>query len=527
MRKLISLGVTALVVAASSGTAVAQAAAPERSSALVFGACPADIATPYPHLTCANVRVPVDYANPAAGTTTLLISKSAATDPAKRRGVMLMDPGGPGRGGADYIGRLTQPDASGNTRLPAKVLAAYDVIGLDPRGVAHSSPISCVDPSFWAGPQPDPDASANRLKLWKQWGDFSAACARNAGPLLAHMGTRDVAQDMDQIRAQLGESKISYLGFSYGAYLGAVYATLFPGRVDRMILDGNVDPTPERLWYKATLAQNEKLQKRHDAWLSWVATYDDVFHLGTTLDRTRAAWNATLAEFRATPHGEVGGSELLSLAYGSAMSESLWIPLAQALSDYVVNHDDSMLVAFAAPSADAANENYNAAYNAIICRDAPFPAETIEYERDAGKSAQTSQFAYLNMWTSGSACASWTVPSRQRVLPTGAGLPPILMFNSVDDAATPYEGALKMHQALPSSVLVTELDSGKHTVFAGPFLSINPAAQRIGADYLVDGKLPSGDISIPGHALPVPTAASAASARESVRGAVPALPGAE
>ncbi|MEV1002704.1 alpha/beta hydrolase [Nonomuraea sp. NPDC050202] len=508
MRRVLASGVAAGAVALAvlPGTPTAANAASAEQS-VAFGSCPADLAAPYPHLTCATVQVPIDYANPGAGHTSVLLSKAAAKDPSKRRGVLLINPGGPGAGGAEYVGRLSKPNASGVTRLPSRVLDSYDVIGMDPRGVAHSSPISCVDPSYWAGPQPDPDPGANRLKLWKIWDDFAAGCGRNAGALLGRMGTKDVARDMDAIREKLGESKISYLGYSYGTYLGAVYGTMFPQRVDRMILDSSVDPTPTRMWYQATLAQNPKVQRRLEEWLGWVAKHDDVFGLGSTLDQTRAAWNATLSDFRTTPHGQVGGSELLGIAYGATFGESLWVPLAQALSDYVVKDDDASLVALAAPATDAATENGIASFNAVICRDAAWPAETIEYERDAGRSAQTSQFAYYNMWNSGSACATWSVANETRVLPTGDGLPPILMFNSIGDPSTPYEGALNMHKALPSSVLVTEQDSGKHGVFANPVASTNPAAQRIGEDYLVDGLLPAGDVSIPGHALPVPTSA--------------------
>lgn len=522
MKKWFLAALVAAVSTASGGVAASAAAtAPSAPRAGIgFGACPSDLAQSYPDLTCAKVSVPVDYADPGKGSTSVLISKRAARDPAKRRGTLLVDPGGPGAGGAAYVGKLTKPDAAGATRLPAAVLDSYDVIGLDPRGVAHSAdPVSCVDPSYLAGPRPDPDAAANRAAYWTYWTGFARGCEDKSGSLLAHVGTRDVARDMDRIRADLGESKISYLGFSYGTYLGAVYGTMFPGRVDRMVLDGNVDPTPEKMWYRAALAQDAAVQKRFESWEAWAAKYDGTFHLGTTAEQVASAWNRTLADFRKSPHGAVGANELLTTVLGMMYDDSSFQPLAQAVADYTRNGDDAGLVGLATPGTTADAERSTASYTAVICRDAAWPADKSTYETDAAKEAATSQFAWSNMWSSGTPCRDWPVAHEQRVLPDGKGLPPILMFNATGDPATPYAGALRMHRALPSSVLVTEKDSGKHCVFANPLSETNADAQRIGADYLVDGKLPGGDTTIPGHALPVP---SQATARKAV--GVPVVP---
>ncbi|MEU4197041.1 alpha/beta fold hydrolase [Kribbella sp. NPDC026611] len=499
----------ALALIAPAAPAVAAVAAPvaDPTSSLAFGACPADIAQPFPALTCATLQVPVDYTQPDGATISLLVTKRAANDPSKRLGALLLNPGGPGGAGSLSAGGLTKPDATGFTRLQPAVLDAYDVIGFDPRGVAHSDGISCTDPSYFSAPQPDPDVPANRSKLWKLWGGYADACGEKAGDLLSHLGTVDVARDMDRIRDALGEQKLNYVGFSYGTYLGAVYGKLFPQRVGRMILDGNIDPTPRDVWYQAGLAQSVAIQKRFDSYLGWVAKYDSVFHLGSTVDAVRAAWNSTLTNFRTTPHGVVGGHELLAGAYGVMFSESGWIPFTKALSTYVVGGDDSALVTFAAPDTSAKGEQFNAIFNAVICVDSPWPSKA-RYERDGVRTAKVSQFAWYNMWTSGSACRNWPVPSARPLKITGKDLPGILMFNTIGDPATPYAGALKLHASLPTSVLVTELDSGKHCVFANSRAMVNVAANDIGTRYLVTGELPAQDTSVPGHALPVPTAAA-------------------
>ncbi len=475
---------------------------------LVFGACPADIAQPFPLLSCATLQVPVDYRNPHGTTIPLLVTKHTAKDPSKRLGALLVNPGGPGGGGATYAGSLTRPDATGFTRLQPAVLDAYDVIGFDPRGVAHSAPISCTDPTYFPTPQPDPDAPSSRNALWSLWSGYADGCAAKAGPLLPHLGTDNVARDMDRIRAALGEQKLNYAGFSYGTYLGSVYTALFPQRVGRMILDGNVDPTPRDVWYKAGLAQSAAFQKRFDSYLGWVAKYDAVFHLGTSADAVRAQWDKTLADFRSTPHGVVGGHELLAASAGVMFSESGWIAFTRALSTYAVDGDDSALVGFAAPDTSPRAEQTTAIFNAVICVDSLWPASKARYEWDAARLSKVSQYAWDNIWTNGSACRDWPVPNHAPIHVSGKGLPGILMFNTVGDPATPYAGALKLHKVLRSSVLVTERDSGKHCVFSNSRALVNTAANDIGTKYLLTGELPPADMSVPGHALPVPTPAA-------------------
>lgn len=509
MRKLLT---TCLAGALTLGGLAGLGSTASAVQTIDFGACPADLATAYPELTCANVQVPLDYARPFGKQVTLLVSKVPAKNPAKRQGSLFVNPGGPGGGAADYVGRLSKPNGDGVTRLPASVLEAYDVIGMDPRGVAHSSPVHCVDPSAFAGPQPDPDNPVNFDAIWKFWGTFAKGCDEKSHSLLPHLGTRNVARDMDTLRVRLGGGKLNYLGFSYGTYLGAVYGEMFPQQVGRMVLDGNMNPEPTNLYYEAGLAQAPAMQARVENWLKWVAQYDSVFHLGKTFEQAKAAWDATLADFRKAPHGQVGANELLSAVFGTMYAEPGWTPLAQALSDYVVKKDDAALVDYAQPATDAGNEQSTAAFNAIACVDTAWPTDRAVWERDGAKAAKVSQFGYYNLWTS-AACAQWPVPQESRVLPSGRGLPKILMFNTIGDPATPYAGALKLHKRLPGSVMVTELDSGKHCVFANPIAAVNPDAQRIGADYLVTGALPAKDISIPGHALPVPAAGTQASAR--------------
>ncbi|HWL89511.1 MAG TPA: alpha/beta fold hydrolase [Polyangiaceae bacterium] len=248
-------------VSQSAGGSVNDDAPNERltttSTPLQFGACPPEVAGPYPNLTCATLQVPLDYDQPSGEKITLTISKAAATNPAKRRGVALLNRGGPGLNG------LATAGARANA-LPA-VNADYDIIGFDPRGVGHSTPISCTDASFFNHPVPDPDSPATRDLNWKRSAEYAQACADNAGKYLPYMSMENYARDMDSIRVALGESKISYIGFSWGTYLGAVYSQLFPDKVAHMLFAGNMDPTPSKIFYQQILDQDQPAVARQYA----------------------------------------------------------------------------------------------------------------------------------------------------------------------------------------------------------------------------------------------------------------------
>jgi pimeloyl-ACP methyl ester carboxylesterase len=463
-------------------------------AALRFGPCPPDVSKPYPRMQCATVEVPLNYNAPAGERIPLTISRLPARNRATRRGVLLVNPGGPGGPGVSFAGELSQA-------LPPAVLDSYDLIGFDPRNTGHSAPIHCADPeTYWKDPLPDPDSPATRALNWRRASEYSNACAQHAGKYLPFLTTVDNARDIDQIRAALGESKINYLGYSYGTYLGAVYGQLFPHRVDRMILDSSVNPDPASVWYRDNFGQDVPAQRRLNEFFDWIARYDGVFHLGANRAQVAAAWTGILNDLRAKPHGPLGPYEFIDITFSTLYGEKQWPSLAHAISDYRVRHDDRALVSNVSPK-DSASENLNSVYNAVECADSAWPPSHAQWDGDAQRMRhQAPLAAWYNMW-SVAPCATWRAPHGRPIRITGAGLPRILMFNSVDDMATPYVGALAMHRSLPSSVLVTETNAGEHGVYA---LSGNAVATRWGTDYLVHGTLPRGDIRIPGHPLPDP-----------------------
>ncbi|MFC0111836.1 alpha/beta hydrolase [Kibdelosporangium aridum] len=515
MRKFLTLGLTMVLTV---GTAAAVSTSAYAAPQLEFGACPQDVAQVYPGLKCATVNVPLDYSRPFGARMNVLVSRHASTNPAKRRGVLFVNPGGPSGSAVMQAGKLSHPNTTGYTRLPKEVLEAYDIIGVDSRGTGHSEPLSCVGEDYWRQLQPDPDLPEERDKSWERWKAFARSCAEKNGDKLKHIGSRNVIRDMDHVRTLLGEERISYLGYSYGTYLGSAYAELYPGRVDRMILDSSMNPVEPQMWYHNSTGQVTAGVARERDYLNWIARYDTVFHLGKTYEQVNAAWQKMLGDFRKQPRGplkNVGAVELMDVYIANLSHELYWEPLAKAMADYVLRGDERAVLDWATPAGGAAGESFIAGMISIACIDSDAPADRTKIERDFGELAKTSDFAWYNV-SIPSACANWPAGHDQRVVPSGRNLPPILMFGTDGDSATPYVNTVAMHKQLPSSVLVTERGSGTHCVFGSNPAMVNWEAQRIGKEYLVDGVLPNGDIDIAPHPLPVPTAGTAATARPAV-----------
>ncbi|GAA3091164.1 hypothetical protein GCM10010530_15850 [Kribbella aluminosa] len=223
---------------------------------------------------CGDLKVPLDYARPDGPKITLALSRLRATG--ERIGAMVLNDGGPGGPGLSMPLRLRPEMKAAGTR--------YDLIGLDPRFVGRSTPIDCKLPYAawpWAGGADR--ASFDRVSA--QVADVARRCGANAGQYLQYVNTRNTARDIDQVRAALGERKISYLGYSYGTYLGSVYLQLFPGRTDRVLLDGPIDPVPYGPRLLRTIGPANESALR--SWATWAAARNSTYHLGR---RRRRCW---------------------------------------------------------------------------------------------------------------------------------------------------------------------------------------------------------------------------------------------
>jgi len=472
----------------SSGSA-AHPAPPGASSALAWRPCPQDAggAPNAARLECASLAVPLNYQDPGGRKITLELSEIPATAPAAQfQGDLLVNPGGPGAPGLS----MAAATAAG---LTPNVAADYNIVGFDTRGVGASVPALSCDPSFFSRPRPDyvPANAAAEQVLINRARSYAAGCEKKFGWLLPYMTTEDVARDMDSIRAALGQQQISYYGVSYGTYLGQVYATLFPHRIRRMVLDSVVDPAGA--WYADNIDQDYAFQGRMTAFFAWIASNDAAFQLGGTEAEVSATVNATMAQLAAHPIAGpsgplIGPDELSDTLLVGGYSSAWWPYLADAFAAYVHGGSSAGLVSLYREVGQQ-NENEFAVYTAVECGDVNWPRSWARWNADTRRVYRTAPFeAWGNAWFN-AACAFW--PVKGPVLPpriNGSGLPPILMLQGSLDAATPYQGALVARRALPTARMVVVEGGGNH----GQSLA-DPADPCVNAyldGYLATGALP-------------------------------------
>lgn len=474
--------------------------------------CPADWGQLPKPIQCGFVTVPVDYAKPNGRTIKIAVDRAKSTGTAdERQGALVYNPGGPGGSGLRFPTRVTSKNP-----LYANIAKAYDFVGFDPRGVGRSAPISCVDPQEFAkAPKADPVPSSEadkraQRKLAKEYAD---GCFERSGDLLPYLTTMNTARDVDVVRAALGEKKLNYLGVSYGTYLGAVYGTLFPTHVRRMIVDSVVNPAQDNIWYKANLEQDIAFEGRFKDWEKWVAQHDDAFHLGTTQAAVHQNWLKLRASAKDKPiGGVVGPAELIGWFQKAAYYDSSWVPVAQTWSKYVAG-DEKPLIEAAGPNMDdkagnIAAENGNAVYTAVECADAKWPTSWNKWDRDNTRVDRQAPFmTWSNAWMN-LPCATWKGPQYNPIeVTTHKGLPQTLIVQSDRDAATPYEGAVELHKRFRGSQLITEKGAGSHGVTG----LVNPCINTKVDAYLLTGKLTGGsDVTCTPHATPEPPKATAA-----------------
>jgi pimeloyl-ACP methyl ester carboxylesterase len=440
-------------------------------------------------MQCASLSVPLDYSNPGGRKITLALSRILATAPAsQRQGVLLVNPGGPGGSGLSLAGAV----ASG---LSPSVASQYDIIGFDPRGVGSSRPALHCDPSFFAGVRPDyiPRSAHDEQVMRARAKAYAAGCQKNYGWLLPYMTTQNAARDMDSIRAALGQQKINYFAYSYGTYLGQVYATLFPNRVRKMVLDSVVDPTG--VWYQDNIDQDYAFQGRMTAFFNWGASHDSVYHLGATPADVQRSWYRARASLAAHPISGssrplIGPDEFDDTFLQGGYLDGLWPGLASALQAYLRGGDGNQMIS-EYKAFGAQNENEFAVYNAVQCADVSWPRNWSRWDRDTRVVYKKAPFqAWDNAWFN-AACAYWPVTGPAAPMQIkGNGLPGLLMIQGTLDAATPYAGAQQAHRLLPTARMVVVQGGGNH----GQSLDDPPntCVDRYLNSYLATGALPRG-----------------------------------
>ncbi len=408
---------------------------------------------------CTMLSVPVDYAKPGGRHISLALDMIPATAPkSQQQGILLVNPGGPGGSGLSLAVDVAQG-------LSRAVAARYDIVGFDPRGVGSSVPALSCEPGFFSGLRPNyiPASAAAEQVLINRAKTYATDCGRRFGWLLPHMTTEDAARDMDAIRAAFGVSKINYYAVSYGTYLGQVYATLFPDRIRRMVLDSVVDPTG--VWYANNVQQDYAFQARIEAFYAWVAKYDGLYHLGGTAAQVQAAWYRARDQLLADPvSGTISADQFDDTFQLGGYLDAFWPGQAQALASYVNDGQTSDLITqYQVAAAQSYNENEFAVYNAVQCSDVNWPRSWSFWTSDTQQVYAKAPFqAWDNAWYN-AACAFWPVKGPAKPLQIkGAGLPGILMLQGTLDPATPYAGAQNAHKLLPSARMVVVEGGGNH-----------------------------------------------------------------
>lgn len=436
---------------------------------------------------CTDVTTPLDWEDPGKGEITLSVVRHRAEGTPV--GSLLTNPGGPGSSGVDLI--LNNLDYA----VGADLIESFDVIGFDPRGVGASTAVTCYD-----APQMDEylysiPAAARGTAEWEaelldSHKAFAEACDANSGGILPYITTVNAARDMDLIRAVLGDKQLNYLGYSYGTFLGATYAKLYPEKAGRLVLDGAIDPAVPGLEVGATQALGFESALR--------AYMQDCLDSGEcpfngTVDEAMTDLGALLASVDSTPlksgDGRMLGADSLMTAIIAALySQDSWGYLTQALDEALQGDPTSALFLadfYNGRENGTYTDNSAEAFRAYNCMD--YPVED-DPAAEAAINAKIAQGAptIAPYWTGPDSCSVWPYPptgTRGEIKAEGAG--PILVIGTTNDPATPYEWSESLANQLEEGVLITRVGEG-HTGYNKGNACVDDAVEA----FLLDDVVP-------------------------------------
>ncbi|THA40194.1 alpha/beta hydrolase [Streptomyces sp. A1547] len=458
---------------------------------------------------CATLKVPLDYQHPEGRTLDLAISRIKSENPAKRRGVLLFNPGGPG---TPALTRPVQLDKN----MPKDVRDQYDLIGFDPRGVGESSPITCGGLSraeHGIGGAYRPETFPSDV-AWAR--GIADKCREKSGDVIPYITTRNTARDLDVIRAALGERKISYLSYSYGTYLGAVYSQMFPQHTDRFVLDSGVDP--QRVWRGMIQVWGTEAEPAFARWTRWAAERSDRYGLGTTPEEVSATFWGLVAradrdpivhdgrkytgdDLRADPSlffDPYGASAAIRFLKALAETghppadggapEPERLPAAARTSSWSASGPNTAAAGPAA--APDSGDNATAVYWSVVCGDTDsWPRDPDQYARDAVRD-KAKYPIYGDFASNIKPCAFWQRPVEPATpMKTRAD---VLTVQNEWDPTTPLASGQGLHKALKGSRMVLALGGRKHGVYLSDPASCADATVD---KYLATGRLPAADVT--------------------------------
>lgn len=417
-------------------------------------------------LQCGTLQVPLDYDHPAAKKISLALIRKPVSNKSTRIGSLLLNPGGPGESGIEFFRAETSTKSMDNLN------SRFDLVSWDPRGIGESTPVTCID-----GPQEDNylaidsvlDDPQEKQAFIQANKEFAAACQSRSGDLLPFMDSASTARDMDQIRAAVGDQKLTYLGFSYGTFLGQWYAHLFPTHVRALSLDGVVDPTvpANDSLYGQVVGFEQNLQ----AFLAQCRSQSSCTY-GRSGD-PGAKLTAAMNQLDQTPLKV--GTRLLTrnLAMTGVLvtlyDQGSWTYLDQALT--MLDKGDGKLLLVLADFYNQRNPDgtyknlFNGAFHSAYCLDFPVPGDIAAYDQLVPKFTKAS--AFFGPWNvyGNLQCAYWPVKPKNPQGPlTVEGAPPILLVGGTNDPATPYAESQSVNRQISGSVLLTRQGNG-HTSY--------------------------------------------------------------
>jgi pimeloyl-ACP methyl ester carboxylesterase len=437
---------------------------------------------------CATARVPLDYDRPRGAKISLALIRLPAGDPARKLGSIFINPGGPGGSGVDAVrdaGKILYSD---------EVRARFDIVGFDPRGIIRSTPLRCFETFDQAlavlPPMAFPVTRAEERVWIRSNRALASACAQRGGPILDHMATADVARDMDLLRRAVGDDKLNYVGYSYGSFLGATYANLFPNKVRALVVDGVLDPvawTTGRGDQARTLPFSTRLRSAKGAWetlqeffrLCDVGAANCAFSAGNPRRRYAELAERLLEEPVQLPDGQGGTfpftyADLVATTLGALSDPASWPDLAVFLQQlWELARPEAAVATLQALRARFGGfqqedyPNFVEGGPGVFCSETDNPANVGAWSRAAR--AQDRQFRYFGRpwtWTS-SICQPWPGWDADRYAGpwTRRTANPVLVVNTRFDPATPIHGAVTLDRLLPRSRLLTLAGWGHTTLF--------------------------------------------------------------
>ncbi|MER7112510.1 alpha/beta fold hydrolase [Streptomyces sp. NPDC000229] len=455
--------------------------------------------SPAPHddtLEYATIEVPRDYADPGDERITLALSRRRATAPERRRGILLAVNGGPG---GDWGRGRALPDVFAGTPLHE----VYDLIGFDPRGTGASTPLH-AEVTVPVAPFDSRPPDSAFATLAEDMRVREEACARAGGDLRPHISTRNTARDMDVIRAVLGEDRLNFVGYAYGAYVGAVYGSMFPEHLDRSVLDSCVNP--DWTWREQFLWQGDAVQRNVDQWAAWTGERHGHFGLGTSAAQVLA----TVEEVVTLLEGLSHGAQLRTLFDGAvgnrAADRGQWTELGilvgrlrETAGEGGEGAGDACRGLLSQQGTwrptDSEGELRCGVLEAITLEHA-WPADLEVYFQDMRDFRKRFPYGYgvlrAQPWVG--AFRAFEAPEPPTVITRG-GYPAGLVVQADGDPMDHYAGGVAMAERLGHHLLTIE-DSGEHEVYV---LGGNPHVDTLVHRYLVDGVLPPARTSCPGR----------------------------